>query len=54
MDPEADRIVLVMDNLNTRRPASRDDAYAPKEAERLAAKANVNLRFPTDDARTGF
>lgn len=32
--PEAERIVLVMDNLNTHRPASLYKAFAPEEARR--------------------
>ena len=33
--PEAEKIVLVMDNLNTHRPASLYDAFAPAEAKRI-------------------
>lgn len=33
--PEAERIRVVMDNLNTHRPASLYEAYAPAEARRL-------------------
>jgi DDE superfamily endonuclease len=36
--PEADAIVLVMDNLNTHSPASLYAAFAPEEAKRLADK----------------
>ena len=33
--PEAIRVVLVMDNLNTHSPASLYEAFAPAEAKRL-------------------
>jgi hypothetical protein len=33
--PEAEKIVLVMDNLNTHTPASLYEAFPPKEAKRL-------------------
>ncbi len=33
--PDAEKIVLVMDNLNTRSPASLYEAFAPAEARRL-------------------
>ena len=36
LHPEADKIVLVMDNLNTHTPASLYRAFAPAEAKRLA------------------
>jgi DDE superfamily endonuclease len=34
--PEAERIVLVMDNLNTHTPASLYEAFDPKEAKRAS------------------
>ena len=34
--PDKDRIVLVMDNLNTHRPASLYEAFEPAEARRIA------------------
>ncbi len=34
--PEADKILLVQDNLNTHRPASLYEAFAPEEARRIA------------------
>jgi hypothetical protein len=34
--PQAERIVLVMDNLNTHTPASLYEAFDPSEAKRLA------------------
>jgi hypothetical protein len=40
--PEAERIVLVMDNLNTHTPASFYEAFAPAEARRLAAKLEIH------------
>ena len=36
--PAAERIVLVMDNLNTHTPAALYAAFPPEEAHRLAAK----------------
>jgi hypothetical protein len=36
--PEAERIVLVMENLNTHTPASLYEAFSPTEARRLAEK----------------
>lgn len=40
--PEADKIVLVLDNLNTHTPASLYQAFAPAEAKRLADKLEVH------------
>jgi hypothetical protein len=40
--PEAQRIVLVMDNLNTHTPASLYEAFEPKEARRLANKLEIH------------
>ena len=40
--PEAERIVLVMDNLNTHMPASLYKAFAPVEAKRLADKLEIH------------
>ena len=40
--PEADRIVLVMDNLNTHTPASLYEAFPPAEAKRLADKLEIH------------
>jgi transposase len=40
--PEAERIVLVMDNLNTHTPASLYEAFEPKEARRLAEKLQIH------------
>ena len=34
--PQAERVVLVQDNLNTHSPASLYEAFAPAEAKRLA------------------
>ena len=39
---QADKIVLVMDNLNTHTPASLYRAFAPAEAKRLADKLEVH------------
>lgn len=38
MFPHAEKIVLVQDNLNTHKPASLYQAFAPKEARRLAER----------------
>ena len=40
--PEAERIVLVMDNLNTHTPASLYEAFEPSEARRLAEKLEIH------------
>ncbi len=40
--PEAERIVLVMDNLNTHHPGSLYEAFAPAEAKRLADKLEIH------------
>ncbi|MEZ4589512.1 MAG: IS630 family transposase, partial [Gemmatimonadales bacterium] len=40
--PDAERIVLVMDNLNTHTPASLYDAFDPAEAKRLADKLEIH------------
>jgi DDE superfamily endonuclease len=40
--PEAERIVLVMDNLNTHSPSSLYETFEPKEARRLAEKLEIH------------
>ena len=40
--PKAERIVLVQDNLNTHKPASLYDAFAPDEARRLIGKLEIH------------
>jgi hypothetical protein len=40
--PDAERIVLVQDNLNTHTPASLDAAFAPAEAKRLADRLELH------------
>ncbi len=40
--PEAEQIVLVMDNLNTHTPASLYEAFDPKEARRIADKLEIH------------
>ena len=40
--PEAERIVLVMNNLNTHSPASLYEAFPPAEAKRLADKLEIH------------
>jgi hypothetical protein len=40
--PDAERIVLVMDNLNTHAPASLYHAFPPAEAKRLADKLEIH------------
>ena len=40
--PEADVIVLVLDNLNTHTPGSLYEAFAPEEAKRLAQKLEIH------------
>ena len=38
----AEKVVLVLDNLNTHRPASLYEAFAPAEARRLAEKLEIH------------
>ena len=40
--PEAEKIVLVMDNLNTHNTASLYEAFKPQEARRLAEKLEIH------------
>ena len=40
--PEAERIVLVMDNLNTHTPAALYEAFTPTEARRIASKLEIH------------
>src|SRR5439155_22324455 len=40
--PDADKIVLVQDNLNTHTPASLYEAFPPAEAKRLADKLELH------------
>jgi len=40
--PDAEKIVLVMDNLNTHNAASLYEAFPPAEARRLAAKLEIH------------
>jgi hypothetical protein len=40
--PDAERIVLVMDNLNTHTPAALYEAFPPAEAKRLADKLELH------------
>jgi DDE superfamily endonuclease len=41
-DPEAERIVLVLDNLNTHTPGALYDAFPPAEAKRLTDKLELH------------
>jgi hypothetical protein len=40
--PQAERIVLVMDNLNTHTPAALYEAFTPTEARRIASKVEIH------------
>jgi DDE superfamily endonuclease len=40
--PYAERIVVVMDNLNTHTPAALYEAFAPSEARRIAGKLEIH------------
>jgi hypothetical protein len=40
--PNAEKIVLVQDNLNTHKPASLYEAFAPTEAQRILAKLEIH------------
>jgi hypothetical protein len=39
---EAERVVLVLDQLNTHRPASLYEAFAPEKAQRLADRLEIH------------
>lgn len=41
MYPDAERIILVMDNLNTHKPASLYKKYPPEEARRIIKKLAI-------------
>jgi DDE superfamily endonuclease len=41
-DPDAERLVLVLDNLNTQGPASLYTAFAPAQARRLLARLEIH------------
>src|SRR5680860_1759099 len=40
--PDAEQVVLVMDNLNTHSPASLYEAFPPAEAKRLADRLDIH------------
>jgi hypothetical protein len=40
--PQAQKLVLVMDNLNTHKPASLYEAFAPAEARRLLERLEIH------------
>jgi transposase len=40
--PDAEKIVLVMDNLNTHSPSSFYEVFAPQEARRLTEKLEIH------------
>jgi hypothetical protein len=40
--PQAEKIVLVLDNLNTHKPASLYEAFAPAEARRLMERLEMH------------
>lgn len=42
MYPDAEKIILVMDNLNTHKPASLYKAYPPKEARRIIKRLEIH------------
>ena len=42
MYPDAKKIALVMDNLNTHKPASLYKAYSPQEARRIISKLEIH------------
>jgi hypothetical protein len=41
--PEAEKVVLVMDNLNTHNPASLYTAFPPAEARKLAERLEIHI-----------
>ncbi|XJZ32227.1 transposase [Lactobacillus delbrueckii subsp. bulgaricus] len=42
MYPEAEKIILVIDNLNTHKPSSLYKAFKPEEARRIIKKLEIN------------
>jgi len=40
--PNADRIILVQDNLNTHTPAALYEAYPPAEARRIVERLEIH------------
>lgn len=42
MYPEAEKIILVMDNLNTHKPSSLYKAFSPSEARRIAKRLEIH------------
>jgi transposase len=40
--PEAKKIILVMDNLNTHNPSSLYEAFSPEEAKRILSKLEIH------------
>lgn len=42
LDPDAERFVLVMDNLNTHKPGALYEAFEPQEARRLIEKLEIH------------
>ena len=42
MYPDAEKIILVMDNLNTHKPASLYKKYPPEEARRIIKKLEIH------------
>ena len=45
MYPEAEKIVLVMDNLNTHKPSSLYKKFKPEKARRIIKKLDINRYF---------
>jgi hypothetical protein len=41
--PEADKVVLVLDNLNTHTPASLYEAFEPAEAKRIVDRLGFHF-----------
>ena len=55
--PDAEKVVLVMDNLNTHKPASLYQAFEPKEARRLLDRLEIHYTpkhgsWPISDSET--
>ena len=42
MYPDAEKIILVMDNLNTHKPSSLYKKYSPEEARRIIKKLEIH------------
>jgi hypothetical protein len=50
LHPDADKVVLVMDNLNTHKPASLYEAFPPEQARRIIERLEIHQRLESKEA----